>query len=214
LDPELDKLPVVTIKGGQASANVEQPWVKSFRDESSQLETVFIIDTTGKITGLTEGQQGFLLTKTQLVMRNPQNPFLQPLDLAGVDDTVIDAALIRSWIPTVLGATFGIAFVFLILWYAAAKLVQALLIAVVGLIVNSTRRRQLRFGAIYGISIYALTPAILLDVLRSCAGVEIPWFWFFYMALAGAFAGIAVKKLPDLPPGEVAAPPGAPPPGQ
>src|SRR4051812_42529994 len=68
--PEVDKLPTITIKDGQASANVPQPWVKNLGpDEDTGKDVVLIIDTTGTLTGFTENQIGLFLARTQLLVK-------------------------------------------------------------------------------------------------------------------------------------------------
>ena len=47
LEPHLDEIPTITIRNGEASADVEQPWVKRLGKDDSGLEVVAIIDTTG-----------------------------------------------------------------------------------------------------------------------------------------------------------------------
>src|SRR5260370_31113632 len=46
LEPHLDQIPTITIKNGQASADVEQPWVKRLGSDDNGHEIVVIIDTT------------------------------------------------------------------------------------------------------------------------------------------------------------------------
>jgi hypothetical protein len=210
LVPEIDKLPVVQVKNHEASVNVEQPWQRSFEDPNTHMKTVVIIDTTGRITDFAIDQQGLLLTRTQLKMKNPQNPFLQPLSLRDVDDVTIDAALIKSYIPTGLWIVFGAIAVAAPFWYTGARLLHALLLALVGLVAASSRKRPVPFGQLFTISIYALTPAIVLDLAVTLLGVTIPWFWLLYLVVAALFVVLGVRKIPDADP--AMPPPQAPPP--
>lgn len=218
LIPEIDRLPVITIKDHIASVNVPQPWVRSFEDPSTHLKSILVIDTTGKVTDFKFDEQGVILTRTQLKLKNPQNPYLKPLELRDVNDITIDPPLVKGFIPTALGILFGAIAVGGVFWYTSAKLFQALLLAVVGLLFASGRRRPLGFGQLYTVSLYALTPAIALDLLLICTGVSLPWFWLIYMLLGATFTALGVRKIPDAdpampPPPVVPSPPVQSPPG-
>jgi hypothetical protein len=197
LIPELGKLPVVTIKDHVASTNVPEPWVKSFKDSNSGLKTIFVIDTTGQTKGFAFDEQGFIVTRTQLIMKNPQNPYLQPLNFSDVDDMVIDATTLERWIGLGLKIAFASCAVMLPIYYTAAKLVQALLLSLIGLIPAARRRQKLRYGQVFTVAIYALTPVIAVDLLRSALGLEIPLFWLLYLAGGAAYTWIGVARVRD-----------------
>lgn len=195
--PELDKLPVVTIKNHKASANVPQPWVKSFKPDDSNLNSMFVIDTTGKTTGFAANEQGLILTRDAVLIKDAQKYREQTFPLHGVGDMVIDAAYVRSWIGPALKICFASVFAGGLFWYTAAKLFQALLLTLVGLIFASGRRRPLSFGTIYSLSIYALTPAILLDLGQMFVGFHIPALWAIYMLIGAVYTALAVRAIPD-----------------
>jgi hypothetical protein len=195
--PELGKLPVVTIRDHQASANVPQPWEKSFADPNTGLKTIVVIDTTGQKRDFALDEQGFIVTRTQLLMKNPQNPFLQPLNFTDVDDVVIDATLLERWIGLGLKIVAASCAVVLPIYYTAAKLIHALILSLVGLIAASRRRKPLRFGQLFTIAIYALTPAIALDIVRGALFQNFPWFWVIYLGVGGVFTWFGVKHVHD-----------------
>jgi hypothetical protein len=197
LIPELGKLPVVTIKDHVASTNVPEPWVKSFKDPNSGLKTIVAIDTTGQTKGFAFDEQGFIITRTQLLMKNPQNPYLQPLNFSDVDDVVIDATTTERWIGLGLKIVFASCAVMLPIYNAGAKLLSALLLSVIALIPAAKRRQKLRYGQMFTIAIYALTPVTAVDLLRSALGLEIPFFWLLYLAGGAAYVWIGVTRVRD-----------------
>ncbi len=211
LAPEIDKLPVVKIRHGQVSTNVPQPWRRQLEDTSTHMKTILVIDTTGQVTDFAPDEQGAILMKTQLLLRNPQNPFLQPIDLRAVDDLTIDAAHVKAWIPTALWIAFGALLVILPFWYTCARLLVALLLGLVGLIAATGRKRKLDFGALYCVGLYALTPAIALDVALSWTGLNVPMGWLVYFAVAAVYTVLGVLKIPDPDPAMPAPPPQAQP---
>jgi hypothetical protein len=195
VEPELDRLPVVTIKNHVASANVPQPWVKSFPDPSNGMTNVFIIDTTGQTTGFKVDEQGLILTRTQLLIKNIQNPNTPNVDLADIEDLTVDAKLVRHWCDVGVWIVGGSLLVLRPIGHAALKLLSALLLSLLGLIVASASRKRLRYGQIFTISIYALTPAIALDMVLDVLNVDIPFFFLIYFLVAGVYVGLAISRL-------------------
>ena len=59
------------------------------------------------------------------------------------------------------------------------------------------RRRPLGFGQIFTISLYALTPAIALDLVLIVSGLTLPHFWLIYFGLGAAATALAVLKIPE-----------------
>jgi len=198
ITPELDKLPVVTIRNGVASTNVPQPWVRDF-DDGNGVRTIFAIDTTGKMTGFAPGEQGILLMRTQVLVKSMSNPQEQAVDWKDVfdEDTTIDAKWMKRWIDKAVWIAAAALLVVRPVYHTGAKLLVALLTSLVALIVASSRRRQLRYGQLFSIALYALTPAILIDTVLDVVNVDVPHFWVLYLLVAAAYAGLAVYKLPE-----------------
>jgi hypothetical protein len=208
--PELHKLPIVTIKGGQASANVAQPWRKEFSDENSHLKSILVIDTTGQVTAFAPDEQGFILTKTELLMKNAQNMEQRTFELAQADDITIEPTTLQKWAGWALVICFFGALVFMFIYWAFAKLFFALVLSLAGLIASATRPRPISYGQIFTVSIYALVPAIALDLLLMATHLGFSGSWLAYLAVGCAFTVLGVRKVPDeLPPAAAAPPPPA-----
>jgi hypothetical protein len=198
LRPELGKLPVVTIKNGVASSPVEQPWVRSV-DENG-VRSIFVLDTTGKVTGFEANEQGVVLTRTALVVKSMNNPQVQSLQLADLfdEDTTIDAKWVETYANKAVWWVAGAALIARPFYQTAAKLLAALLTSLLALVISaSARKRPLRYGQIFTIAIYALTPAILLDTVFDVINIEVPHFWVLYMLIASGYAALGVYKTPD-----------------
>jgi hypothetical protein len=194
--PELSKLPVVTIKGGVASANVPQPWIKSFRDEGSGWNTIVVVDTTGEVKGFRGDEQGLILQRTKLLVRSQSNPQIQTIDLQDLDDTVIDAMWLRHWLDVgvwICGAAMLLARP---VYHAGAKLLWALILSLLAMLVAASTGKRVSYGQLFTIALYALTPAILLDTVFDVVNVNVPHFWVLFFLVAAAYTGLAVYKLP------------------
>ncbi len=197
--PEVDKLPTITIKDGQASANVPQPWVKKLGpDEQSGKEVVLIIDTTGTLTGFGEDQVGLFLARRELLVKTNDRPE-QSIALSRFGDRVIGPQLIRKWVLRLQWlAPLGFAAAAFV-YYWLVKGLQALLLVLVGMLAASGRRRPLGFGALFSIGVYALTPAVLADCVLFFLPLAVPYWWALYLAIAIVYTVLAVRRTPDEP---------------
>jgi hypothetical protein len=197
--PEVDKLPTITIKDGQASANVPQPWTKRLgRDDESGRELVLIIDTIDVLPGFGEDQMGLFLQRTNLLVK-PSDGQVRVIPLERIGDRVIGPQLIRTWLVRMqwlAPLVFGVA-AFVYFWLM--KGLQALVLVLVGLLAATGRRRPLGFGSLFAIGVYALTPAVLIDCLLRVTRVQVPFWWLLYLGIAIVYTVLAVRRTPDEP---------------
>src|SRR6266542_2938476 len=161
LEPHLDKLPTITIRDGKASADVEQPWVRTLGSDSRGRTIVLIIDTTH------QGEQrrdfgpnevGLALYRTTLTLGVPDQP-PQELPLDKIPDTKIGPDDARRLIDQLLHRVPYYLALVVLLWYLFAKGTQAVILALFAM--AGASRRPLGFGRLFAIGVYALTPAIL-----------------------------------------------------
>ncbi len=193
LEPHLDEIPTITIRNGEASADVEQPWVKRLGTDDQGHQVVAIIDTTGEREGFAPNEVGVFLKKRELVVKQVEEERIIPL--SRFPDTTVGPDIVRDWIkqamrraPFYIGAIlFG--------WYFFAKSMQALLLVLAALI----GARAMRFGQLFTVAVYALTPAVILDSALPFVKVHVPAFWLIYVAI-GVIYAIAGARRADLPP--------------
>ena len=194
--PEIDKIPTVLIRNGQASANVPQPWVKSFGKENGTSEMVFIIDTTGTREGFEENQVGVFLKKTTVLVKQ-QSGETRSMPLDKIDDLVLSPDVVHHYVDKAVRWTPFVVAGFMFVWYTIMKLIQSLILVLVGLIAGSGRKRTLRFGELFTIAVYALTPAILADSLLTLMPFDIPYFWLIYLGIAVVWTVLGTRRIPD-----------------
>jgi hypothetical protein len=193
LEPHLDEIPTITIRNGEATADVEQPWVKRLGKDDSGLEVVAIIDTTGTRQDFAPNEMGLFLKKTELVVKQVDQTRVVPL--SRFPDTTVGPDVVRGWIKTAMRrAPFYIGG-FLAAWFLFAKSMQALLLVLAALI----GARSMRMGQLFTVGVYALTPAVLIDCALSFLPVHVPAFWLVYIAIGVTYA-IAGARRADAPP--------------
>lgn len=196
IEPELAKLPKITIRDGKASADVPQPWVYRFGNDDHGRQIVFVIDTKGRGRGLRDDELGLLLERTQVTLKwdDEENTF----SLDKVPDMTIGPdtarAFIAHWmrrLPFYFAALFVAIFLF-------TKITQALLLVLAAL--AGSARRPLRFGQLFSIGVYALGPAVLLDV--AAAFVPVPFTIVLYCAVAIVYAVLGARRASAPPPAD------------
>jgi hypothetical protein len=193
LEPHLDEIPTIVIKNGEASADVEQPWVKDLGTDEHGNRVVAIIDTTGQRTDFRPNEVGVFLKKHEVVVKQVEEQ--REIPLSRFPDTTIGPDVVRGWIKQAMRrAPFYIG-ALLLAWYLFAKSMQALLLVLAALI----GARAMRFGQLFTVAVYALTPAVLLDCVLTFVPLHIPAFWLVYVALGAAYAILGARRA-DAPP--------------
>jgi hypothetical protein len=195
--PEIDKIPTITIRNGEASADVEQPWVKKLGEQDGK-QVVLIIDTTGVQERFGEQQCGLFLKKRELAVRDCDGEE-RAFSLARVPDVTVGPEVARTWVSRarwVLPLGFA---VIAFLWFTFAKLLQALLLVLVALIASTGRKRPLGFGELFTVGTYALGPAVLADCVTWLLPFRLPFFIAIYAATAIVYAIVGARRVPDDP---------------
>lgn len=194
---EADKLPTITIKDGEASANVPQPWVKVLAEEHGR-KLVAIIDTTGAREGFAADEQGLFLARRHLYLKG-EDGGVRAIALSRIGDRTIGPELIKRWLVRARWLVPLAVTVALFVWFWLAKGVQALVLTLVALIASSGRRRPLGFTSLFTVATHALSAPVLAAVLVAALPVRVPYFFVLYFAAAVVYTVLAVRRIPDEP---------------
>lgn len=195
LEPHLDEIPTITIRNGQASADVEQPWVKRLGTDDHGHDVVAIIDTTGARQDFAANEVGVFLKRREVVVKQASDE-LRVIPLSRFPDTTVGPDIVRGWIATAmrrapfyLAAFFGV-------WYLFAKTMQALVLVLFAL----AGAGSLRFGQLFTVAVYALTPAVILDSALPFIRLHVPVFWLVYGAIAIVYTILGARRAATPPP--------------
>lgn len=196
IEPEIDKLPQIEIRNGQASVSVEQPWIYRFGNDDHGRQVVLIIDTTGRRSDFAPDEIGVFLKRTNVVLKTPEEQ--REMSLKDVPDMLIGPQLVHEfiakWMRRVPFYIAGLAF----LWFVFAKTTQALLLVLAALAGSS--RQPLSFRGLFAIGVYALAPVIVLGSVRPFLPFTIPYFAFIYCGLAIVYAVLGGQRAATSPP--------------
>ncbi|MCK5879990.1 MAG: DUF1189 family protein [Holophagae bacterium] len=189
----INQIPHITIVDGEASTDVEQPY--TITDPFKSGRVLFVIDTTGAITELDDSMKLGLMTRDHVYFRQ-QNSLneVRVYDLSKIDRFELDAAKVSGWADLLRKWMMLAFFPFAVLGAVLYRLFIAVIYSLIGLLINAFLTGKADFGQVYRVSIMAMTPVILLKLVKNLTGIHIPMFWgicvlitLFYLAF-GLFA--------------------------
>lgn len=183
-----DNVPEFNITNGKLSIDVQQPYFLS-KEEGK----VFVIDTTGKFKpeDLNNYNEGFLVTKDKFYQYTAAQS--KTYDLKNFEG--LNKASLIKYFPYI--KIFGIlGFVFVYLWLILLKFIVALILSIIGLLVNSTNNKFIPYGQIFSMALYAWTLPMIIDTAFNIIGID-----FFGNGMVRLFIGIlylvlAIMKSP------------------
>ncbi len=174
------KIPEITIARGVAQVSGPQPAI--LLDDQTSRGAIFVaVDTTGQISSI-DGlryTQGFLLTRTELHMLNPNQgyqrlPLSQLNQLFSRDPLVINEESVSSAWVTFSAIMTVVIFIGLVLWNSVVRLMIIAMLALIFWGIASLFRLKIGFGPFIITGLYAVVPAIYLSHLFSRSQASFP----------------------------------------
>jgi len=184
--------PEFKFENGEFSFEGEMPYYIS-----SSTNEAFVIDTTGQVTKsvLEDVASGILITKDKLYVKRSEVE-TREISLTELKDITLSKSDVIEFLPKlswIVLIFIAFAFIFLLGW----KLINAVILALLGLIVNAFFNGRLKFNNMINISIYALTLPMLIQVAVNLYGYPIPNFGFIYWGISILYVVLAVKSCRD-----------------
>ncbi len=184
------QMPTVTITDGKVSIDADEPYYIKDPDTGKVLA---IIDTTGQVTSLDGTDAIALLTQDRLFVKRDGNK-TEIHDLSGVEALTIDQDWLNLWLGRIAAWGATIALPFLLLGSYVYRILQALLYAAIGLLLNHVAGARLRYPAILAVAMVAVTPAVVLKTLIGTVGVHPPLAWLIYFAIAMGYLYFGIRS--------------------
>jgi len=170
-----DRLPEIRIENGVVSTDAQEPFTIEEKD------FIFIIDTTGKKTTIDPSyKQGILLTKNKLIHKQSEIE-TRAYDLSKIKSFTVNKAAMERWRKTFSRFAFPLLLVCLFLYFVVVKLIQILFFSLIALIANTVTKANLKYENLFNISLFALTPPVLLATIFNLAGLRIPFFLSLFL---------------------------------
>ena len=177
--------PPLEVRDGQLRLDTEQPLVKKY--PGKQLIT-FVFDPTGTYEDPQQLEEpAFLFTQEKLYFRylgQTQTYLWKDWPFQRVEDftTVV------KW------AYFPTAYSFFFVYTILVKPLWAFILSSIGLFVTARSAIRLPFQQYFTISLYSLTPAIVIDLAVRMTGLEVSLFPFLYLLTAAIYTYMATHK--------------------
>ncbi|MDF2520346.1 MAG: hypothetical protein K0R84_974 [Clostridia bacterium] len=180
-------IPDFEFKDGKFSFEGEMPYYIS-----SSTNELIVIDTTGATDSkvIDNVMLGILITEDTVYMRN--NNQAQQFNLEDFKDVEFNKQDLIERLPSVswlMLVVMIVAFVFVLGW----KLITAVLLALIGVILNSVYKTDLKFNHLLNFSIYALTLPLIIDLAVDMSGFVVPYFFIIYWFIAILYLSMAMK---------------------
>jgi len=191
----VEQVPEVTITNGEVSISEPQPY---YIKDPENGDVLAIIDTTGTVKSLEDPNAMCLVTKNKVMWR--QSEFeTRTIDLAKVENFVLDSERIMGWLHTASKLIVIAIYPFALLGSYLYRIVQALIYAAVGLLFASWCKVTLSYSALLRLAVVAVTPCVLVKTILGLSGVHLPYAWLIYLLIALWYLFFGVKACSETP---------------
>ncbi|MBN1384539.1 MAG: DUF1189 family protein [Elusimicrobia bacterium] len=194
----VSQFPAVTIKNGELSINKPSPYFIKAPDTSRR---IIAFATEGEFSSPEEAKSMILVTKTSVIMEQNSRE-TRAYDLSEIQkEFSFDKEDIRKWAGYIKYLIY-IVTPLLWIWVYIVRILQALLLAIVGLIFAKILKSGLTYGKLILLAIMANTPGIVVKTLLSSVGASIQLWWLMGLIISCGFMFFAVRSNiePDTPP--------------
>jgi hypothetical protein len=194
----------ITLKGGHAMVNVEEPYTipipvgmgqdKGMRN--SPVVNLLVIDTTHPlvIENFAQYKTAVLLTKDFLVFQENDGKITIE-SLAKMPDMTVNRATVSEFISKVVPylkvvIPFLLVGIF-IAWFLGNTVAYLFILLITSLIlwiVYKLQKKQLSYGTCYKLGLYATTAALVADLVFTMAQIHLPWYIDIIIILIVVFA--------------------------
>lgn len=193
-------LPPLTLAGGKFSTVPPQDQPLQVR-HAKVPDLLFVIDTNRTAplssTEMSESKAQVYLTQSAVYLFNPSSRKMETYDLSQAknpEPLVVDAALFRR-----LGGLFSavldpVTFVFAYLFSFVGTHFWALIYSVVALMINGFLAGSMRYEQLYKLAVYAMTPAVVLEVVSIILMRPIPFRHLLALMLVGVYLWRAIRQ--------------------
>lgn len=180
-------IPDFELKDGKFKFSGKMPYYAS-----SSTNEIFVIDTTGSVDArvLNNVMAGVLITEDAVYLKNNlQSQTISLADFKGADfnkQDLIEFIPKLSWLVLI---AMIVSFVFVLGW----KLFNAVLLALLGILISAAYKVDLKYRHLFNFSVYALTLPMIIKLAVDISGYYIPLFFVIYWAISIVYLSLALK---------------------
>jgi hypothetical protein len=132
-----------------------------------------------------------MFTKNKIIQKTYVNR--QDTDLTMLKGLNITKAQVKDALPML--KPIGILFlIFGIIFFICGKFISALLISIIGMIINSVRKTNLSYQSIFKISVFSLTLPLLVCTVIDLL-LHAPYMWLLFNVIAAVYVYGAINSI-------------------
>lgn len=181
------QLPAITIKNGKVSTPENRPYL--IKDSDNKL--VAVVDTSGKYKDLESAHISFLVTDQALIYKSHKEERIHKFDSDFNLDLKPDA--VKKITTIAINWLWVIFFPIVILASLIYRLIQSALYAILGELFAVICKVPLTYGQIFKLTIFAITPSIILSTILEWFSISFNHLWLLYFVLSMGYLFFAIK---------------------
>jgi hypothetical protein len=183
-------LPVLEVRDGELRVEAEQPTVRTYH---GQEVLTFVFDSGAGYQDAEEVQEpGVLFTRDALYVRLGGRT--QSYRWQDYDEFRLAPPEMRQVEQLIKWAYFPVSYSFFFIYNLIAKAFHALLLTLFGVSATARYAIRLPFRHYFTIALYALTPAVLIDLAVTMTGLEISYFFVIYLGTGAIYTYMASQR--------------------
>lgn len=184
------QFPALEVKDGELTVKAEQPLVRRY---DGKVAWTFVFDTAGRHQS-PEGfeQPTLLFTRKNLLLRYRGQTEVQPWEAFG--NFTLERGDLKAMETAIRWIYFPVSYAFFLLYTLFAKSVTAVFLTGFAAAAAARYRVRMTFRSSFAIALYALTPAIVIDLMVNLTGLSISYFHFIYFGIAAVYTYLAAQK--------------------
>ncbi|MFC1523085.1 DUF1189 family protein [Elusimicrobiota bacterium] len=189
------QVPRIDINDGVATSEASTPYEIK---EAKTGKTFMIIDLREKHTAVDELGDNViaLLTRSQFIMKKNKTE-TRAYDLSEVKSFYLDRTRVKGWMELARKWTAIVLYVFIVAFMYVYRIIQAVIYAVIGILVSKFVQIELGFDVLMNLSIIAITPPVIINTVVSLAEISIPFWGWLCFAMAIGYLIFGIKALKD-----------------
>ena len=185
----IDQIPRLTISGGVLSTPEQRPY---YIREPERSRVIAVIDTT---TMEAPAYPDVPVVVTRRLVRIRKSAVeTRTYSFSSIDHFVLTRERLNRWLSRV-GAVIGfVLYPFTVIGVFLYRLVQALVLSLVALLASRLCGARLPYGALYRLTVVAMTPAIVIGMVHQLSGMKTPLWGLWALLIAVGYVVFAIRS--------------------
>lgn len=182
------KIPDFELANGKLSVNGRMPII------IGGAASPIIIDTSPNADEkiLNQYDTAILITSDKIIQKNFASRNVT--DLSQLQGFVLNRKSVEEALP-LMKPLGNIIIVFIGIFFVCGKFISALIVSLLGLMVNSARNTRLTYNNIFKISVYAMTLPLFIGTVLDLAAPVFPYKWLLFYAIAFVYVVFAINSI-------------------